>query len=282
MRNLPWMIALLVGATASAATPADMPRDERVPGGIAVISLGVFDTAPQASFADRRVTVVPCVEGWCAVVGLPLGLSAGDQRLQVSHATQTVDIPFVVQPKAYQIQRITMREKNFVEPSAAELKRIAHDQEILTRAFTTWSNTIPALRFSLPVTGRLTARFGLKRYFNGQPRAPHSGIDIAAPEGTPVHAPANGTVIDTGNYFFNGNTIFLDHGEGVITMYNHLRRIVVQPGVNVTAGQEIGEVGRTGRVTGPHLHWSVSLNNTRIDPMLLLTPEALEELLPKR
>jgi len=264
------------------AMAQELPREERVPGGVAVIPLGRYDTAPLAHLDDRRVAVMPCAEQWCAVVGLSLGVSAGDHQLSVRGGGKTSEVRFAVQPKAYPEQRLTLKEKRMVDPDAEDLKRIARDQEVLMRAFATWSDPPPTLRFSLPATGSLTAGFGLKRYFNNQLRAPHSGIDIAASEGSPVVAPAPGTVIETGDYFFNGNTVFLDHGQGLISMYNHLRVIAVKTGARVQRGEKIGEIGRTGRVTGAHLHWTVSLNNARVDPMLFLTADALASLTKRR
>jgi murein DD-endopeptidase MepM/ murein hydrolase activator NlpD len=266
--------------TFTAQAQTALPREERVPGGVVIVALDKSDSAPIARFNGKRVAVAPCADRWCAIVGVGLDVTPGAHRLNVESGTPS-EKEFTVNAKTYEVQRLTVKEKRMVDPSPDDLKRIARDQEVLVKAFSSWTDPVPVLRFALPVPGPLTAGFGLRRYFNGQARAPHSGIDIAAPEGSPISAPAPGIVVETGDYFFNGNTVFIDHGQGFVTMYNHLRTISVKPGTRVQTGDKIGEVGRTGRVTGPHLHWTVSLNNARVDPMLFLNADAHAALVKK-
>ena len=181
------------------------------------------------------------------------------------------DISFDVRPKIYAEQRLTIKNRRMVDPSAKDLLRIEREQEIIRAAFSTWSDLpLKSLQFLRPAQGRISSIFGLRRFFNNESRQPHSGIDIAAPAGAPVVAPLAGIVVESGEYFFNGKTVFLDHGQGLVSMFNHLSRILVERGKHVATGEKIGEIGMTGRVTGPHLHWTVSLNNSRVDPELFL------------
>ncbi len=253
---------------------AELLQPSPVPGGIAIIAIAPESTpAPVVRFQNQRVLVLRSSGMWQAVVGLPLSLDAGEQHLDITDRAATRILAFQVLPKHYDTQYLTLANKRQVNPTPDDLIRIAREQELSRQAFATWSEALADdLRFDLPARGRFSSTFGLRRFFNNEARQPHSGVDIAAPEGTPVLAPAAGTVIETGNYFFNGNTVFIDHGQGLISMYNHLSRISVKKGARVVRGQRIGAVGKTGRVTGAHLHWTVSLNNARVDPMLFLPP----------
>jgi hypothetical protein len=262
------------------ASQGGLPLTAPVPGGVAIVCVGrAPGPAPQVMFDGQRVLVARVGEVWQAVVGLPLALRPGAHQLSVLDAESTArEVPFKVGKREYETEHVTLANRRQVDPLPEDLRRIAREQESLVRAFSTFSDSaLDTLTFDLPSAGRVSGGFGLRRFFNEEPRQPHSGLDIAAPEGTPIAAPAAGTVIEIGDYFFNGYTVVLDHGQGLVSMYNHLSRIDVAKGARVTRGERIGAVGRTGRVTGPHLHWSVSLNNARVDPALFLSSEVRKQ-----
>ncbi len=159
----------------------------------------------------------------------------------------------------------------YVEPDPKQVARWREESKVQNAAYKTWSEpNAPVLELAMPAQGPYSSAFGLKRFFNDQPRAPHSGLDIAAPDKSPIKVAAAGKVTAVGEYFFNGNTVIVDHGHGLSTMYCHMSRIDVKVGDQLELGEQIGLVGKTGRVTGPHLHWGVSLNNTRVDPLLFV------------
>lgn len=255
------------------ALALQLPENHPVPGGIAVIDLKDHGDIAKATFNHKPVMLVTDDQGIpAALVGLPLGTKPGEHRLVIKDkGGKTHNITFEVTGREYEKQYITLKNKRMVNPEKRDMKRIGQEQQRIRKALADWSPETPeTLQLALPVKGPVSSTFGLRRFFNNQPRKPHSGLDLAAPEGTPVQAPAAGRIVDTGNFFFNGNTVFIEHGQGLVTMYCHLSRIDVKPGQQVRRGDIIGAVGKTGRVTGAHLHWSVSLNDARIDPAYLL------------
>ena len=259
--------------TASTSPPRETspwPRALAVPGGVARLPLGPAAQAPAAHalLNGERVPllVVGDPAGWTALVGIPLAAPVGPAHISAG----TREVAYRISAKKYREQRLTVAPRTVdlsPEDNARYEREHAHQQQVTA----TFSEPLPSqLQMRAPVPGRRSSSFGLRRVFNGQARNPHSGMDIAAPMGTPVHAPLPGRVIDTGDYFFNGNTVWLDHGGGLLTLYCHLSAIGVQAGDQLAAGQRLGAVGATGRVTGPHLHWGVMLNRTMVDPALFL------------
>lgn len=253
------------------AAAVDLPQHRSVPGGIAVLELGASNVPPRVTLESAPVLVVGDSNGWFAVVGIGLDTEPGTSHVVVHRAGAAGQrLPFVIEPVRYAEQRLTVPPGK-VDLSREDLDRYERERAHLAAVKATISDVAPvSLRMLVPTAGRRSSSFGLRRVFNGQSRNPHSGMDIAAPVGEPVVATAAGRVIDVGDYFFNGKTVWLDHGGGLLTMYCHLSRIDVNPGDRVAAGELIAAVGATGRVTGPHLHWSVSLNGVMVDPALFL------------
>jgi murein DD-endopeptidase MepM/ murein hydrolase activator NlpD len=265
----------LMALPAAQATPSPPPWPHalQVPGGIARLSLGPAARRPQARTADDvPLLVLGDAIDWGALVGIPLSAEPGEARIRVLREDGgTSELPYVIAPKRYREQHLKVAPGQ-VDLSAEDLARYERERVHLQTVMATFSEHLPQgeLRMQVPVPGRRSGSFGLRRVFNGEKRNPHSGMDIAAATGTPVKAPMAGRVIDTGDYFFNGGTVWLDHGGGLLTMYCHLSAMDVKVGERVEAGERFCAVGATGRVTGPHLHWSVMLNRAMVDPALFL------------
>ena len=266
------MLAAACGVAVAAQAQGYISRklDVPVPGGVAVVPLGTGRQAPQASYDGRRVMVVRDSDGqWIALVGIALGTAPGRQTLLVQGGPAA---SFQVGTKEYAAQHIKLKNRRQVTPNPDDLKRIERELDLQLTAYRNYRDGVVPSNVMLdrPVDGRLSSPFGLRRFFNGQERNPHSGLDFAVPAGTPVKAPAAGRVVLVGNYFFNGNTVFVDHGQGFISMFCHLSAIDVKVGDEVARGAVVGKVGATGRATGPHLHWNVSLNDVRVDPAIFI------------
>jgi murein DD-endopeptidase MepM/ murein hydrolase activator NlpD len=220
-------------------------RTERGMEAWALLGVGMHERTPQDEFELTAVAV----------------LQDGERTL-----SQTI----FRTPKQYAEQHLDVARK-YVHLSDEELARHRGEQALVREAF---ARTTVARSFSLPLEkplqGRTSSTFGLRRFFNGEARNPHSGWDIAAPEGTQVHACADGEVVLAGNHYFAGNSVYIDHGQGVVSVYMHLSKISVREGARVRRGEVVGLVGATGRVTGPHLHWGVAVLGQMVDPSLLV------------
>jgi murein DD-endopeptidase MepM/ murein hydrolase activator NlpD len=261
-------VVFLLGVLSTAVSAAAPPHSPW-PGGIAVIDVGPVEAPrPIVEFDERRVLVTRNGDRWLAAVGIPLDASPGEMSIRVNTAR---DVNFEVREHAYREQRLTVKNKKYVTPDEAQLERIGRERKIIDSALGNWRDVdVDGMTLAPPVDGRRSSSFGLRRFFNEQPRSPHKGMDIAASEGTAIAAPGTGIVTATGDYFFNGKTVIIDHGQGFVTMYCHLSEIGVTEGQQLDAGEAIGAVGATGRVTGPHLHFGTYLNGTAVDPALLL------------
>lgn len=276
-------LALMAATPALGATSFIAPRVAVVPGGVVTFTLpGAPDQLPVVKFGDTPVLVTRQGSAWLAIVGIGLSIEPGDYQVSVQQpGANPRQLPFKVVAKKYAVQQLKVPPSQ-VNLSAADEARVTEEREKVRAALTRFSPDAPStLRLAPPVPGRRSSSFGLRREFNGESRAPHSGMDIAAPTGTPIKVPLAGRVVDVGSYFFNGNNVVIDHGQGLMTMYCHLSKIRVEMGQELLPGEVLGEVGATGRVTGPHLHWGVSLNGSMVDPALFLPPP-VKKPLPKK
>ena len=198
---------------------------------------------------------------------IEVAVTAPDQS-----ATETRSIP--VLPRVFDIQSISGVAQKYVEPPPEDLKRIAEERRVIGEARARAADAVDfEAGFIWPVEGPISGVFGSQRIFNGQPRAPHNGVDIAAGRGSTVVSASRGIVtLAQKDLFFNGNVVIVDHGLSLSTVYVHLDEITVRPGQRVNIGEPIGKVGATGRVTGPHLHWGANVAGLAIDPQLLVAP----------
>lgn len=225
---------------------------------------------------DREIPLVPLPDGsaWSGLIGVDLEAAPGTYPVQIAAEFAdaqplTSTYPLAVISRRFPTRRLTVAPV-YVEPPAAEVERIAADTARLDALFKTTTGQLLPGRFKVPIAAAPQNTFGARSIFNGQSRSPHAGVDFRAPSGTPIVAPAAGVIVLTDDLFFTGRTVVIDHGLGLISVLAHMSKIAVHVGDTVRPGDGVGQVGATGRATGPHLHWSVRLNGARVDPMLLI------------
>ena len=257
-------LALLAFFAVSASALAEDSR----PGGIAMIDIAATDEPrPDVRFNGKPVLVMQDDGRWIAAVGIPLDTKPGSVAIDIDGDRRSI----AVHEHAYREQRLNV-DRKYVELSKESLERIGRERKVIDAALNRFTEMpVQRIRMLAPVDGRRSSSFGLRRFFNDEPRAPHKGMDIAAVEGTPIQTPLPGVVAATGDYYFNGQTVILDHGQGLISLYCHLSEIGVAEGDQLSPGDILGKVGKTGRVTGAHLHFGTYLNGTAVDPAILLT-----------
>lgn len=239
------------------------------PGGVAMIPIE-SRPRPQVFFGDKKILTIKQNGKWVAYVGLDVDQPLGEAKVEIHIDGDIIrEKTFNVVAKNYPVQEIYIKDKSKVTPSSQNLERINAEAVLLNKAFAHWQEkSLNSLLLQKPVSGRVSGDFGLKRVINGKPRSSHKGIDIAAARGTPIQSAKDGVVTLTGDFFFTGKTVVVDHGQGFQTVYCHLDELDVELDDFVLEGQLIGKVGQTGRATGPHLHFGMILNQARVDPSL--------------
>ena len=278
MRNLKYLFIFLFFLCINNAWAINI-SESLVPGGLAILPLGeikinknnVTTNRPKVTFQGRKSAIAVYDNHWYAMIGLPLKLKPNKiYYARVSQSGKKNNYLINVKNKKYPEQRITVKNQRMVVPNKLDMKRINSEKKIISKAKYYWDDQPLDYNFMRPIEGKLISKFGLKRFFNNQPRSPHSGIDVPAPTGTPINSIAKGKVLLTGEFYFNGKTVFISHGQGVVSFYCHMDEIDVQEGDLVTQHSIIGKVGSTGRSTGPHLHMSLYFNGVAVDPEIFL------------
>ena len=248
------------------------------PGDVAIVEVGGLD-------ADAKITGTVLAQDltfhyderkqtWRALVGIDLDTKPGDYRVSIRHGAPAATTHTLrVAPKRFRVRRLRVSAE-FVEPPPEALEQIARDSKALAAAYARISPRKWTGSFVLPVEGKPTSNFGTRSYYNGEPRAPHAGVDFMGAPGTPVRAANRGEVVIASPMYFTGNTVVVDYGDRLVSVFAHLSELRTKAGDTVDPDTIVGLVGATGRVTGPHLHWSVRLNGKRVDPLSLVSATA--------
>ena len=230
----------------------------------------------QVVWENKKIPAFRVDDLWTVIVGVDLDTKPGEHKADALFTMEDGRVEkreavIKVISKKYPTTELKVEEK-YVELSKADLARANRESKETEGIFAVTSNEMLWNEpFTVPIPGGTGTNFGHRRVFNGEPRAPHSGADLRATTGTPIHATNSGRVMLAKNLFFTGNTVILDHGAGIYSLYAHLSRIDIKRGDAVRNGQIVGLAGATGRVTGPHLHWGMRVQGARVDPFTLVT-----------
>ena len=240
-----------------------------VPGGIFLQEITQQQYRNGVFINDIKIFTKQIDNKFYLIYGIPYKTPIGDQSINIVGQNTQKTVNFYLKKKKFKKQYIKISKK-YTEPSTDDIKRIIKEQNILKSYRKIWSSNNPDTNFVYPVQGITTGVFGTERYYNGKKGRYHNGMDIAAKMNDPIVAPSSGKVIIVGDFFYNGKFVYIDHGKGLLSIFIHLNEISVKKGVYVKKGDLIGRIGTTGISTGPHVHWSMMLNQTYIDPMIFL------------
>ena len=258
------------GVFAHAAAPRVLLNPAKPgPGDIVIVTVKGVTGPVDGKFNGKKLYFLASHNAFKAVLGIDLFTEPGAYTLDITAQDKVLSRPVTIIKKKYPVQKLTLPE-DMVELSPENEERAEREQKKVAAIWPNETERIWNGSFINPREGKISTKFGLRRIINGVAKNPHSGVDVAAEEGEKVKAPNNAIVAMVDNQFFSGNSVILDHGQGIYTMFFHLSRVLVHEGQQVKKGDVVGLVGSTGRSTGAHLHWGVRVQGARVDPLELI------------
>jgi murein DD-endopeptidase MepM/ murein hydrolase activator NlpD len=283
VRGAFFAVTLLIAAllylplTASAAESANAPHPEILlsppspgPGDIMIVTVKGLNGPVEGTFNSKKIYFNAVGDSFRAVVGIDLFMEPGSYALDIAAGSSSAEHrTVVVQKKEYPVQHLQL-PKGMVELSPENEARVERELKLTNSIWPSETGRSWDGVFVNPREGKISTVFGVRRFMNKIPKSPHTGVDVEAEEGDPVRAPNNGTVTLVDNLYYSGNSVVLDHGQGIFTMFFHLSKVLVKSGQQVRKGDVIALVGSTGRSTGAHLHWGVRMQGARVDPQELI------------
>ena len=238
-------------------------------GGIYIHEFKEYNSRPEIFSNNQKLLTIEYKDKYFLIYAIPYESGLGQNKVEIKTNNNISYLNFNIKAKTFDTQNIRVSSK-YITPGLNDQKRISLERNSLQEAKDIWYNQAPDLKFIIPASGIITGRFGTKRFYNDKEGNFHNGLDIAAEIGSPIISPSKGKVILIGDYYYNGKFILLDHGKGLKSIFIHLDEILVKKGQVVNKGDLIGKIGSTGKSTGPHLHWSLMLSKTYVDPEYFL------------